>query len=62
MKNLEDGSALNRDLLQKTRNSLIELDQRNAREQQEISMELRNVKRLKVGRCTRRFVDLLEGL
>ncbi|PWA24449.1 hypothetical protein CCH79_00011872 [Gambusia affinis] len=47
VKNQEDGSALNRDLLQKTRNSLIELDKRIARDQQEISMELRNVKRLK---------------
>ncbi|XP_054902668.1 dynein regulatory complex subunit 2 [Poeciliopsis prolifica] len=47
VKNLEDGSALNRDILQKTRNSLIELDQRIARDQQEICQELRNVKRLK---------------
>ncbi|XP_014850085.1 PREDICTED: coiled-coil domain-containing protein 65-like [Poecilia mexicana] len=47
VKNQEDGSALNRDILQKTRNSLIELDQKIARQQQDISLELRNVKRLK---------------
>ncbi|XP_017158501.1 dynein regulatory complex subunit 2 [Poecilia reticulata] len=47
VKNQPDGSALNRDILQKTRNSLIELDQKIARQQHDISLELRNVKRLK---------------
>uniref|UniRef100_A0A087X9M9 Dynein regulatory complex subunit 2 n=1 Tax=Poecilia formosa TaxID=48698 RepID=A0A087X9M9_POEFO len=62
VKNQEDGSALNRDILQKTRNSLIELDQKIARQQQDISLELRNVKRLKVCRRTGRFVDIFRGL